>query len=186
MRNWGIILGLCLLISSPSWADMQEDSLVSEVQIEDDDTTLNIVITGNNTEDAFADERLDMPDCNDSKLIADIVAKISAFQQGKASVMQIDKRKDALLLKNLHSFSEVLVKGFDSKKDYNVANRIIVTKINKGIADEQIRLCKSNGQGRAGEIYAMIYPAADSFVVDIINFIPEANAKEPFAIIYTK
>lgn len=204
MRNLGILLLISVFFSFPVWAEekVEAQSAVSEnivaaentdsqensqVEAEDRSDSINIVITGNNNpEEVFKDEKVFMPSCNSEKLIVGILEKIRNYQQKNPSAMQIDKRKDALLLKNLTSFSDIPVENFTSKNDFNVANRIIMTKINKGIPEEEIRLCKSNGHGKAGEIYAMLYPVGDGYIVDIINFIPETADNKTFSFIYTE
>ena len=115
------------------------------------------------------------PECSDSLLVQKIVEKIEAYQTEHPSTMLIDRRRDILLRRNLSRFDEVKVEGFTAKQDFNVANAVIMTKINRGLNDADLRLCKSLGHGRAAGVYALIYPVGEGNVVDIINFLPGEN-----------
>lgn len=207
MRNLGFLFLLSLLISSPALAEEKVEAPSAAVAVENVDETNNtqeeetpnisaeqeaeeespiVVPTDEAVEEVFEEQKEVMPACDDSSLRQNILHKINAYQQENPSTMLIDRRKDALLQKNLNAFVEVPVQGFDSKQDFNVANRLIMTKINRGISEDRLRLCKSSGHGRAGEIYALIYPVGEGYAVDIINFIPEAPNQKSFSFIYTK
>lgn len=133
---------------------------------------------------AFPENESAKPECADPKLVDAVMNKVREYQREHPSEMMINRRRDALLLKNLPDFTEVSPAGFTSKQDFNVANQLIMTKINKGIDEADIRLCRSRGRGRASEIYLMLYPIGDSWVVNVINFLPPAPEMPSLSFIY--
>ena len=91
---------------------------------------------------------------------------------------------DILLRRNLSRFGEVKVEGFTAKQDFNVANAIIMTKINRGLNDADLRLCRGLGQGKAADVYVLVYPVGEGNVADIINFLPEGTGDGILSFIY--
>lgn len=124
------------------------------------------------------------PECSDPRLIRKIVEKIEAYQSEHPAAMLIDRRRDILLRRNLSRFGEVKVEGFTAKQDFNVANAIIMTKINRGLNDADLRLCRGLGQGKASDIYVLVYPVGEGNVADIINFLPEGTGDGILSFIY--
>lgn len=109
------------------------------------------------------------PECSDEKLAKKVVETLVSYQKEHPSTTQIDRRRDILLRRNLTSFEEVAVEGFTSKQDFNVANAIIMNKINKGLEDSDLRLCKGKGIAGASNVYILLYPVGEGNVGEIIN-----------------
>ena len=109
------------------------------------------------------------PECSDEKLAKKVVETLVSYQKEHPSTTQIDRRRDILLRRNLASFEEVAVEGFTSKQDFNVANAIIMNKINKGLEDKDLRLCKGKGIAGASNVYILLYPVGEGNVGEIIN-----------------
>lgn len=109
------------------------------------------------------------PECSDEKLAKKVVETLVSYQKEHPSTTQIDRRRDILLRRNLASFEEVAVEGFTSKQDFNVANAIIMNKINKGLEDSDLRLCKGKGIAGASNVYILLYPVGEGNVGEIIN-----------------
>lgn len=109
------------------------------------------------------------PECSDEKLAKKVVETLISYQKEHPSTTQIDRRRDILLRRNLTSFEEVAVEGFTSKQDFNVANAIIMNKINKGLEDSDLRLCKGKGIAGASNVYILLYPVGEGNVGEIIN-----------------
>lgn len=116
------------------------------------------------------------PECSDKKLAEKVVETLVAYQKEHPATTQIDRRRDILLRRNLTSFEEVAVEGFTSKQDFNVANAIIMTKINKGLEDKDLRLCKGKGIAGASKVYVLLYPVGEGNVGEIINL--QSSGKE--------
>lgn len=185
MRRLGFFLSFCLLLSFSTFAEEVKpaESKNPAAAADDVEETIEIVIPAAEEVEVFFPSA-PRPDCKDPALSEGIIHKIKAYQEEHPSSMLIEKRRDILLLKNLAAFKEVSVNGFTAKQDFNVANAIIMAKINKGLHESDLLLCKSQGKGRAQKIYALVYPVGDGHVVDIINFLPEGADKADFSFIF--
>jgi len=125
-----------------------------------------------------------LPSCDDEKLRIAVLDKIDEYHRQHPVTGILEKRRQALLRKNLRTFSEVKADGFTSKDNYNVANRLLMTKINMGLDSSQLRLCRNTGVGRAGEIYLLIYPMATEINISLLNFIQAADNENELFINY--
>ena len=174
MRNLGFFLSLCLLsavsalaaeTNRPAAAAPDEASQIAAAP-------------------EFEVGATSRPKCSDPRLTQKIVEKIEAYQSEHPAAMLIDRRRDILLRRNLSRFGEVKVEGFTAKQDFNVANAIIMTKINRGLNDADLRLCRGLGQGKAADVYVLVYPVGEGNVADIINFLPEGTGDGILSFIY--
>ena len=127
---------------------------------------------------------LALPTCEDKLLIKMVEEKAAQYYAQHPAGTIMEKRHQALLLKYLGSYQEVSAKGFTSKQNYNVANQLLMTKINLGLDDNELRLCKNSGHGNASDIYLLIYPKYGEIRVSIINFVNNLQPKEEFFVIY--
>ncbi len=125
-----------------------------------------------------------LPSCNDKLLIELVESKAEQYYAQHPATTIMERRNQKLLLKYLSSYQEVSPKGFTSKQNYNVANHLLMTKINLGLNDDELRLCKNSGQGNASDIYLLIYPKQGEIQVSIINFIQNLPPKQEFLITY--
>ncbi len=123
-----------------------------------------------------------LPACNNDLLIALVSAKVAEYYQSHPADNILEYRRQALLLKNLRAFDEVPTAGFTSKQNYNVANHLLMTKINLGLEDNEVRLCKNAGYGNASDVYLLIYPQNFQTKVSILNL--TQNPKEEFFVNY--
>lgn len=130
------------------------------------------------------ESKLILPQCDDKRLMALVLAKISEYHQQHQASNLLEKRRQALLLKNLQKFSELSAEGFTSKENFNVANSLLMTKINNGLDDSQIRLCRNEGGGKAAEIYLLVYPYYGQIRVNILNYLANQTSKDEFFVSY--
>lgn len=128
--------------------------------------------------------KLKLPECNNEVLIKLVEAKVAEFYKSHPADSLLEKRRQALLLKNLRAYTEVPTEGFTSKQNYNVANHLLMTKINEGLDDSKIKLCKNAGLGNASDIYLLIYPQNFQIKISILNLLK--NPQEEFFVIYPK
>ena len=189
MRNLGFLLSLCLLLAKPAWADdanrpeAAASDKVSQIAATEEQPVV-ISAPELNDEPKLKVATTPRPECSDPRLAQKIIEKIAAYQAEHPAVMLIDRRQDILLRRNLSRFGEVEVAGFTAKQDFNVANAIIMTKINRGLEDADLRLCRSLGHGKAANIYILIYPVGEGNVADIINFLPAGKGDGILPFIY--
>lgn len=120
------------------------------------------------------------PECDNPRLLQKVLERIALFYKQHPVNNIIDNRRQTLMLKNLRDFKEVDIASFEPKENYSVSDQIIAYKINKGIKDKQMRLCRSS-LPRA--IYLLIYPQNNFYTVEIINF-PGMPRSEDFTTVY--
>lgn len=130
------------------------------------------------------ESKLILPQCDDKRLLSLVLDKIAEYHQQHQASNLLEKRHQALLLKNLQKFSELSAEGFTSKENFNVANSLLMTKINNGLDDSQIRLCRNEGGGKAAEIYLLVYPYYDQIRVNILNYLTNQTSKDEFFVLY--
>ena len=178
MRNLGFFLSLCLLsavpalaaeTNRPAAAAPDEASQIAAAE----EQPVEIAAPEFNVSPELEVGATPRPECSDPRLTQKIVEKIEAYQSEHPATMLIDRRRDILLRRNLSRFGEVKVEGFTAKQDFNVANAIIMTKINRGL-----------GQGKAADVYVLVYPVGEGNVADIINFLPEGTGDGILSFIY--
>ena len=171
MKYW-----LCLLICLFSSVAVAQDALTDS---EDKNAPIRIIYPANNQNYL---NTTDMPDCNDKKLISEVKAAIEEYLSNAPQVSIIENRKRNLVLKNVDEYKEIPVSEFNNADNYLVANELIMTKINRNMTDDDLRLCVGTGKK---PVYLLIYPEDFRYRVQIINFIsPTANGNA-FAILYT-
>ena len=174
MRNLGFFLSLCLLSAVPALAaetnrpaaaapDEASQIAAAEEQL------VEIAVPEFNVSPELEVGATPRPECSDPRLTQKIVEKIEAYQSEHPATMLIDRRRDILLRRNLSRFGEVKVEGFTAKQDFNVAD---------------LRLCRGLGQGKAADVYVLVYPVGEGNVADIINFLPEGTGDGILSFIY--
>lgn len=158
-------LSLVLALSTNVKANEQEPQTQEETSV----AVVEEILPEQNKPASLDIKASPRPECSDKRLSEKVIEALVAYQKEHPSTMQIDRRRDILLRRNLTNFEEVAVEGFTSKQDFNVANAIIMTKINKGLEDKDLRLCKGKGLAGAARVYVLLYPVGEGNVGEIIN-----------------
>lgn len=147
------------------------------LQAQTEASDINVVIFAPKAEDKPAAAGL--PSCNQAPMLAAVAAEIGEYQQAHPANSIVNRRKQALMIKNLKDFEEIPVADFDNSANYEVARELVMTKVNYRISEENMRLCRGNS-----DIYLLIYPEGHGFRVQILNFIPAAANGNEFSIFY--
>lgn len=120
------------------------------------------------------------PECNNVRLLDKVLQKISDYYKSNPVNSMIEKRKQVLMLKKLNNFQEINIASFPKKENFTVSDKLIAYKINKGLEDGDMRLCRSDSNI---PIYLLIFPQNNAYNVEIINF-PGQPIPERFTIVY--
>lgn len=123
---------------------------------------------------------LNIPECDNPRLHDLVIAKINAYFNDEKSWSIIERRRQVLMLRNLQSYITLDPENFSLKENSKVADKLITYKINKGLTEDKIRLCRS---GAERQIYLFIYPEDAHYRVEIINFPGQINS-EKFSVVY--
>lgn len=115
-------------------------------------------------------KELKMPKCDEQDFRNDVIELIKNYQENNKEVTVIGKRKQALMLKRLAAFVEVKPKDVNVKKDYDLANELIKSKINLGLTDDDIRICKCTNSIDGKDLYVFMYERHNAIYGKIINF----------------
>lgn len=111
-----------------------------------------------------------LPDCNDTRLEEALTAKIATYYGSNPDISLFERRRQLLTLKNIKVLSESDVANFTPRHNYQVADRIIMAKINHNIDERSLRLCKSEKAYAGTDIYILMYPFENQIKAEIINF----------------
>ncbi len=114
------------------------------------------------------------PSCGDKKLTDKVLARIAQYYKKNPQRSIMDLRHQNLLLKNLESFEKVDLTRFSPQENYAVSDKLIEYKINRGIKEEDMQLCRSQNENK---IYLLIYPENNFYTVEILNFADSAQGK---------
>jgi len=125
---------------------------------------------------------LSLPTCDDKKLHELLTAKISEYYQKHSAVSQLEKRMQKLISRSMKHFNEVDVASFSPQDNIYVANKLMSIKINDGLENKEIRLCRTTVVPNLPIIYLLIYPDNYYYMVDIINFEGTPSNREFFVI----
>ncbi len=123
-----------------------------------------------------------LPTCNDKKLHELLTAKISEYYQKHTAVSQLEKRMQKLLSRNMNNFNEVDIASFSPQDNIYVANKLMSIKINDGLENKEIRLCRTDSIPNLPIVYLLIYPDNYYYMIDIINFAGTSSNREFFVI----
>lgn len=135
----------CLLVSTSVWAQENEEDLLAPVVQEETLVEEN-------------EPQVELPECTDKALIEKTQEVLISYNDSHPIGSLYEKRKRALQMRLMKSFEEVSSEGFTSKQNRLVADKLLMTKINKGLEDSQIRLCRSQKTDeRFKTVYLMMY-----------------------------
>ncbi|MBQ8465881.1 MAG: hypothetical protein IJ529_05465 [Alphaproteobacteria bacterium] len=122
-------------------------------------------------------QRVQLPSCQDERLISQVKELLEQYHQEHPVSSLYEKRQRALQLRYITEYEEEKVAGYTAKKNEVVANKLLMTKINQGLADEEIRLCKSiNQNAHFKPVYLMMYGDAEGQTqLFVLNFLDNPN-----------
>ena len=123
-----------------------------------------------------------MPSCDNAELIAEVKDAVAEYLSHTPELSIIENRKRKIVLKNINAYKEIPVNEFSNHDNYQVANELLMNKINNHMTDQDFRICVSSGKK---PIYLLIYPEDFSYRVQIINFTQPTSDGNNFSILYT-
>lgn len=123
---------------------------------------------------------IDMPNCDNLQLHQLVQDKIANYFKKEHATSIVEKRRQILLLRHLNKFESIDPAEITPQDNRLLADKIITYKINKGLEEENMRICRSLAYH---PIYLFMYPEQDAFRVEIVNFPGQADS-EKFSIVY--
>lgn len=111
-----------------------------------------------------------IPDCNDERFVQRLKLEAGEIDDYSKLSSDMNRRKKALLLKTIGNFEEISASHIDSKENMLLANRVITTKINSGISEDNIRVCKGRAIPGGSRLYVVMYEEKGRVMVYMLNF----------------
>ncbi len=129
------------------------------------------------------DSNLDMPTCDNARLIDDVIKKANDYFKGKPATDILTRRRNALTLKYLNRFIELDIKTLPRAENRELSDKLISYRINKGLKNADFRICKS-AEIVVKPIYLLIYPENGAYIAEILNFAGPLSKGEIFSVVY--
>ncbi len=135
----------------------------------------NVVGVVNNAEKNSEDATgMSFPNCDDERLLAETRRLMDEKQSQVATENIYQYRRQQLVAKNMEHFVSVDASEFKPHDNYEVADRIITLKINKGIPADAFRICRGSNSIIGREVFLLMYPQNDKVLVEVLNYTPSA------------
>lgn len=161
MQKW--LLALCLLFALPLRAEETDevDLLAPEPAVVEAE------------EDKQDEASAELPKCNDKEMLQQVETLVDGYNAEHQVMSLLERRRRILQLRSMSEYEEEKVSGFTSRQNREVADKLLMTKINQGLTDSQIRLCKSKVKGSGFKaVYLMMYRDKDGLVhVHVLNYL---------------
>ncbi len=121
-----------------------------------------------------------LPRCDAPALMEALNAKVAEYYAGQPAENITTRRRQALILKNMEKFEEIDITSFQPSDNYQVANLIMMKKMNLGLVEADMRICKNEADSILSEVYLLIYPDNGMARASLINFTNNSANREFF------
>ncbi len=125
-----------------------------------------------------------LPACDDTILLAKVWMNGKSFLATNPGTSVLEKRTEALITRNLNKFKEIDAGKITARDDFEVASRVVMIKINNGLDNSLLRLCKSTSEGITSNVYILLYREYGETIVEVMNFSPLSAAQKSFTFKY--
>lgn len=115
-----------------------------------------------------------LPSCDDAYLVKTVKFAIEEYNDNNPVSSLYERRKRLLQIKNINTFAEENTEDYKSSQDKVVSDKVLMTKINNGLTNAEIRICKTenNLNMKFDPVYLVIYKDKyDLIQVSILNYI---------------
>lgn len=175
-----LILAICILLSVPSFAE--------EADIEISEELIKQIDEGNVT-DAEKEPEIEiihqvehkiipMPECDNPVLYEQTKEFLNTYFGKLDNLGTLYRRRQYFVVHNLDKFIKEDIAAYKTTKTPVIANAIASAEVNFSLSDDNLRLCKNTSKNEyAKNIYLLIFPKDDGYVVQILNLL-ERQAKE--------
>lgn len=120
-----------------------------------------------------------LPECNDAELIAKTKEFIAAYFDKRKDVNAAFRRRRHFITKGVGTFVKENIADYKTDKKRPISDLIVDLKVNQGVAEENIRLCRSQSPNReVSGLYLLLYPQKGGYKVYIPNLTPSETLKD--------
>ncbi len=196
-KLWILLSAIFLFSVSPLYAQENTEELpASEPYVSEEVSDGGAVII-DNTESPDENEQIEfvdteelveidsaLPLCDDTILLSKVWINGKSFLAANPGTSVLEKRNEALISRNLNKFKEIDAGKITAKDDFEVASRVVMIKINNGLDNSKLRLCKSTSEGITSNVYILLYREYGETFVEVMNFSPLSAAQKSFTFKY--
>lgn len=131
------------------------------------------------------EEIISLPACDDEGLQKETFKYITDYFNLTPNEGTLFRRRRYFILHNLDKFKEENIANYKTEETSPVSDIIAMTKVNKGVAEENLRLCKNTAKEKhAGRIYLLIYPEQAGLRVRLINLVDRQKVDDEASFFY--
>ena len=112
------------------------------------------------------------PDCNDKNLIEKAQKAVAPFIKLKSDTI-LNRRKNILITKNVDNFVDFELSTVNLAENKIVAARFVELKINKGLKDDNFKVCRTNNRILGEELFIFMYDDGGNVKAEILNIAGE-------------
>ncbi len=190
---------LCLLLAQPVWAEPENNSSAvdtsqaevpqaaeqslpeSDASAPDEAQPFETIVR------KVEKEIIPLPDCNDEKLLAQTREYVAGYYQKNDNLGVMFRRRRHFVLNALHDFSQEKIADYKTQNARPVSDMIAELKVNQGIIEENMRLCKKQIPVKGmKDIYLLLYPEGEGYKVYVLNLNPKRDKTYDNSFVYAK
>ncbi len=114
--------------------------------------------------------KISLPACDDKDLLSAVKKFVEGYYADNLDQNVRFRRHRYFTMHNLEKFSEENINNYKTEKTRPVSDVIADVKINQGVAESNIRICKNQNPYTAPKnIYLIIYPEQEAYRCLLIN-----------------
>ncbi|MBP3686740.1 MAG: hypothetical protein J6J35_00065 [Alphaproteobacteria bacterium] len=111
-----------------------------------------------------------LPECNSPKLLTSAKEHIATFLQKASTNSTLFRRRRHFILKSLDAFTTENIADYKTSAQSPVSDIIADLKMNSGVLEENMRLCKNENIYRSeSPLFLLIWPEEGKYKVRVIN-----------------
>lgn len=161
-------------------ADVSKEAVIDEINISSGQAESVI-------DKSLATTKVNLPACDNAELVELAKDYITSYFRSSKNEGTLYRRYKHFILANIDQFAEDNIANYKTAKARPVSDIIADIKVNQGLNDANIRICKNQSKNHiAGRMYMIIYPQEiNVFQVRLINLTPYKNENEITGFVFT-
>ena len=190
-KLWLILLSVGMMVESSQAQEVEEnmpkaESVIQEATLNKDE--INSVAERKPEAEVvhkIENKVVSLPPCNDKKLYENNIEFIRDYFDKVADISTLQRRRRHFIINNLANFDEENIANYQTSATSPVSDYIAEVKVNNGLTDENLRLCKNTSKDMfAKDLYLLIYPENEGYRVQVINLMPSLEKYEKLSFEY--
>ena len=174
-----LFLSLILSINAQAKPCNQDDSSCALTEFKDNKIPEEVIVH------KIEKDIVSLPSCEDEKLLEAVSNYIKEYYKNNKKSNVYSRRRQYFIENNINSFSKENIIYYKSQDKRPMSDIIVNLKVNSGIIEENMLLCKNNSKNQeASKLYILIHPYEGNYKVHVINLTPEYDVNIENSFIY--